>query len=53
MKKVFTVLAIAAFVSFTACKNIPKNDDNNVVVEEVAVVDENEVLEEMIKAPSK
>ena len=42
MKKVFTVLVAAAFVSLTGCKNAPQEE----IVEEVILVEEIEETEE-------
>jgi hypothetical protein len=56
MKKVFTVLVAASFVSFTACKNAPKNDECAVTDEVTYVEDEfgdEEVIEEEIDEPAK
>ena len=54
MKKVFTVLAMATFACFTACKSAPQQEE--IIYEEVLVseeCDEEDEVEEFPATPSK
>jgi len=56
MKKVFTVLVVASFVSFTGCKNAPKNENCGANVEETTLFNEDEgdeLIEEWVDEPAK
>jgi len=56
MKKLLAILVAMSFVSFTACKNAPKNEAC-AVVEEVVLFeegdDEDEIIEEFVETPAK
>jgi len=54
MKKLLAILVAMSFVSFTACKNAPKNEES-AVVEEIVLVEEgeDEIIEEFVETPAK
>jgi ABC-type proline/glycine betaine transport system substrate-binding protein len=54
MKKVFTILVAAAFVSFTSCKNAPKAEECGSMEEVTFVEDEfGDEIEEVEEEPAK
>jgi len=53
MKKVFAILAAASFIAFASCNNAPKNEEEFVCDEVVAVDEVEEVEEEVEETPAK
>ena len=55
MKKVFTILAAVAFVSFSACKNAATTNEeaNAIEVEEIVEIEDEEAEEEDAENPTK
>jgi hypothetical protein len=54
MKKVFTILVAASFVSFAACKSAPKAEECGVTEEVTFVEDEfGDDVEEVEETPAK
>ncbi|MDR1951391.1 MAG: hypothetical protein LBP96_04080 [Bacteroidales bacterium] len=57
MKKVFAILAVASLVTFASCKNAANETETEVILDEIALVDEDgdseEVEEESAETPAK
>jgi hypothetical protein len=56
MKKVIALLAVVSMVSFAACNNAPKQEENEAIEIELTAADEDggeEEVEEVVETPSK